>query len=82
MGDPGFESRKGQEIFVFSKTSRPALGPTLPFNGKLAPFLGVKQSGREVDHLTPPTAEVKNDWSYNSTPPTRFHGVIILHVSI
>ena len=25
---PGFESRKRKEIFLFSKTSRPALGPT------------------------------------------------------
>jgi hypothetical protein len=26
----GFEFRQGQEIFVFSKTSRPSLGPTQP----------------------------------------------------
>jgi len=27
-GDLGFESRQGIDIFVFSKTARPALGPT------------------------------------------------------
>jgi hypothetical protein len=27
---PGLEFRQGREIFLFSKTSRPALGPTQP----------------------------------------------------
>ena len=27
---PGFDSRQGQETFLFSKMSRPALGPTQP----------------------------------------------------
>jgi hypothetical protein len=29
-GRPGFDSRQGQEIFLFATVSRPALGPTQP----------------------------------------------------
>jgi len=29
---------------------------------------GVKRPGREADHSPPPSAEVKNAWSYTSTP--------------
>jgi len=28
--------------------------------------LGVKRTGRESDHFPPPSAEVKNEWSYTS----------------
>jgi hypothetical protein len=34
--------------------------------------LGVKRPGREVDHLPSSSAEVKNAWSYNSTPQYAF----------
>jgi hypothetical protein len=30
---------------------------------------GVKRPGREADHSPPSSAEFKNAWSYNSTPP-------------
>jgi hypothetical protein len=52
------------------------------------PSLGVKMPGREADHSPPSSAEVKNVWSYNSTPPFFFmewcvvkHG-IRLHVIV
>jgi hypothetical protein len=32
-------------------------------------------SGCEADHSPPSRAEVKNAWSYTSTPPIRLHGV-------
>jgi hypothetical protein len=32
---------------------------------------GVKRSGREGDHSPPTSAEVKNTWSYTSTPPNK-----------
>jgi hypothetical protein len=50
-------------MFVFSKTSRPAVGPTQP------PFQrvpGVTRPGHEVNHSPPSSAEVKNEWSYTS----------------
>jgi hypothetical protein len=34
--------------------------------------LGVKWPGHEADHSPPFSAEVKNAWSYTSTPPIRF----------
>jgi hypothetical protein len=66
-------------MFLFTIVSRPALGPTQPpiqwVPGALS--LGVKQSGREGDHSPPSSAEVKNAWSYTSTPPIRFYGVVL-----
>jgi len=47
LGDTGFESRRRHEIYLFSKTTRPPLGPTQPpiqwLPGALS--LGVKQLG-------------------------------------
>jgi hypothetical protein len=34
--------------------------------------LGVKRPRREADHSPPSSAEVKNAWSYTSTPPYVF----------
>jgi hypothetical protein len=68
-----FESQYGQN-FLFSTASRPALGPTQPpiqwVPGTLYP--GVKQPGREADHSTPVSVEVKKMWSYTSTPSYAF----------
>jgi hypothetical protein len=36
----------------------------------------VKWQGRKADH-SPPSAEVKNAWSYTFTLPIRLHGVVI-----
>jgi hypothetical protein len=71
--------RQGQwwEFFLFAAASRPALGPTQPpirrVPGALTP--AVKRPGREVEHSPPSSAEVKNAWSYTSTPKKR-HGVM------
>jgi hypothetical protein len=32
---------------------------------------------READHSTSSSVEIKNAWSYTSTPPIRFHGVVV-----
>jgi hypothetical protein len=45
--------------------------------GTSALSLGVKRAGREADHSPPSSAEVKNAWSYTSTPPIRLHGVVL-----
>jgi len=37
---------------------------------------GVKQSGLEVDHSYPPSAEFKSVWSYTSSPTISFHGMV------
>jgi len=31
----------------------------------------------EADHSPQSSAKVKNSWSYTSTPPIRFHGVVL-----
>jgi hypothetical protein len=75
----GFESRQGLGIFRFTTASRPALEPTQPpiqlVQGALS--LGVKRPGREVDHSPPSSAEVKNAWSYTSTPSIYLHGMVL-----
>jgi hypothetical protein len=38
-------------------------------------FPGVKRPWRDVDHPLPPCAEVKNEWSYTSTPQICLNGV-------
>jgi hypothetical protein len=45
--------------------------------GTRGSFPGVKRLGREADHSSPSNAEVKNEWSYTSTPPIRLHGVVL-----
>jgi hypothetical protein len=58
----GFDSQWGLEIFLFTTVSRMALGCAQPpIQWVLgAPSLGVKRPGREADHSSPSSAEVKN----------------------
>jgi hypothetical protein len=39
--------------------------------------LVVKRPRREADHSPPSSAEVKNAWSYTSTPPIRLHDMVL-----
>jgi hypothetical protein len=61
-GQLWFDSRQGQEIFLYRTVSRKALGPTQPpiqlVPRALSP--GVKRPWREADHSPPPTVKVKN----------------------
>jgi hypothetical protein len=70
IGVLGFDSRRVLGIFLFTTVSRTALEPTQPriqwVPGALS--LGVKRPGCEADHSPPSSAEVKNAWSYTSTP--------------
>jgi hypothetical protein len=66
----GFNFRRGLGIFLFTTVSGTVLKPTQsPFQwlpGALS--LRVKRPGREADHSSPSSAEVKNAGSYTSTP--------------
>jgi hypothetical protein len=69
----GWSSSPGRvKNFLFSKSSRPALGSTQPpiqwVPGALS--AAVKRPGREANHLPPASAEVKKMWIYRSTPHT------------
>jgi hypothetical protein len=59
---PSFDSWQGQEICLFSTTSRPALGPTQPpiqlMSRALSPR--VKRPEREADRSAPSSTEAKN----------------------
>jgi hypothetical protein len=57
-----FETRSGTEIC-------PLIG------GHRSSFQRVKRSGREVNHSTLCSADVKNEWSYTYSPTIRLHVV-------
>jgi hypothetical protein len=69
-GQSRVQARYGQETLLFSKTARPALGPTQP---PIHWISGVGQPEHEVSRSSPSTAKVKNEWSYNSTRPIYLH---------
>jgi hypothetical protein len=66
---PRFESWQGHGFFLFLTMSKMALRPTQPpvqcVMRALSPV--VKQLECEGDHSPPPSADVKNAWSYTST---------------
>ena len=45
----------------------------LLFIGYRGTYTGVKRPGGKVDLSPPSSAEVKNEWSYASTPPVCIH---------
>jgi len=60
----------GENIFLFFKTPRQPMGPpSLLLNGHYGSLPLVKRPGREFDHSPSSSVEVKNEWSYTSTPP-------------
>jgi hypothetical protein len=79
LDDQGFESQHEVEIYLFTTETGPNLQPTQPpiqwVPGTLS--LGIKWPGREADHSPPTSVEVKNTWSYTSTPPIRLQGVVL-----
>jgi hypothetical protein len=79
IGVLGFDFWKGLGIFLFITVYRLALGPTqLPIQCVLeAVSLGVKWPGRETDHSSPSSAEVKNAWSYTYTPLIHLLGMVL-----
>jgi len=70
-----FESRQGQEILSFSQTSRPAVGGTKSFTQWVPFFPRNHAAGPDADHSASSSAELKNKWGYNSSPPICLHDV-------
>jgi hypothetical protein len=66
-------------IFLFTTTSRMALGPTQPpIQWVLeALSLEVKEPGSEVDHSPPSSVKAENVWNYISTPPISLHRMVL-----
>jgi hypothetical protein len=79
----GFDSRQGQGFLLFFTTSRPALGPLSLISSGYCGF-SLWLLGHEADISPPFSAEVKNAWTYTSTPPYPFmawclikHGMVL-----
>jgi len=53
------------DFVLFTTMFRQAMGPTQP---AVQWVMGVMQPGHEADHSPPLSSEVKNAWSYTSTP--------------
>jgi len=69
--------QQGQELYLCSKTSILALGPIQPpIQWHQVSFLGVQWPVHDVYNSLPLpcSAEVKNKWTYTSTPPLYLHG--------
>jgi hypothetical protein len=58
--------------FSSPKTSTWALGPTHPPLQGVKGVFGGKAAVTGVDHSRPPSVDVKNEWSFTSTPPYTF----------
>jgi hypothetical protein len=77
LDESGFESGWSKRLVYSPKHPHHLWGPhIIPFVGYWGSFMGVKQSGCEVHHSSPPCAEVKNEWSYTSAPPRSHHVVV------
>jgi len=73
---PAFDSQLGQENLSSPKCQNRFCGPSsLLFNEHRGTCPGVKRPERKVDYLPPPSVEVKNEWSYTSTPAICLCGV-------
>jgi hypothetical protein len=82
LDDGGSIPGSGTCLFLFATASRPALGAysaSYPM-GTMGLFTGVERPGRRPDHSFPSSAEVKNAWSYTSTPQYVFmYWLLIKH---
>ena len=71
----GIEAGAGS-FFLLPKNPYPLWGKnTFPFSEYRNTILGIKRQVREVYLLSSYIAKVKNEWSYNSAPLIRLHGV-------
>jgi hypothetical protein len=67
MVEPGFEPRQRQVFFFLQSvlTGHGALSDSYSMGTELYP--GDKAEGRDIEHLPPTKAEMKNEWGYTST---------------
>jgi hypothetical protein len=66
--------RIGATGVTLLRTIQPCSGVFL-LNGRRTYFPGLKPPGLDVDHSPPSSSEVKNEWSYASTPHIFLQGV-------
>ena len=69
MDDTGFVSRQGKGYFCSPKYPNRLWGPPkVPFS-RYGSFFSLGSIRRGVKLTTPSSTEIKNEWSYISTPP-------------
>jgi hypothetical protein len=76
----GLHSRQGQTIFLLSRDSIQALGPTKTaiYWVLMALSLEIEWSEHEIEHIPPSSAKVKNEWSYlHLQSPIQVHGIVL-----
>lgn len=62
-----------EEVFLYFSTP---LGPIDSLiQWVMATFSGIKQSGREFDHSSRPSADVKSEWGYTTNPTACLLGI-------
>jgi hypothetical protein len=61
-------------MLLFTTASRQT---TSGVNGCQGLSLELKRPEHEADRSPPSNAEVKNAWSYTSTPPIHLHGAVL-----
>ena len=70
---PEFDFRHGKLLFLFIEISRVSLGPIQPPTQLFPEFIPMgKVVGTCIGHSSLYTAEVRNEWSYTSTPKYAF----------
>jgi hypothetical protein len=75
LDEGGSSPGRGWEFFSSPPRSDRIWSPPSLLSIPGALSLGVKRPGREADYSPPSNAEVKNTWSYTSTPTVGVHGV-------
>jgi hypothetical protein len=72
--EPYSNSRLGREIYPFCRSFVPPPGPNKPSVQcvLLALFRGLKRTEHELSHPHPCGVLVKNEWSFEPTPPFSF----------
>jgi hypothetical protein len=67
---------RGRRFFSSPKCQDQRWGPTrLLFSGHRGSFPALKRAGRDFDHSSSCSTEVKNEWNYICIPPVRLHDV-------
>ena len=70
------QSKEGHEIFLFSKMSRPALGPNLSlFKDYWGSFQRVKYLESEAHHSPQASAKITINWHHTSAPLKCLYGM-------
>jgi len=64
----GLNPTSGKGLFSCPQQAEWIWGPSNPlFSGYLGSFPRVKQLGHAVDHKSPSSAKVKNEWNYTTS---------------